>query len=112
MAKTPAPRAAGADFTHLVGRSIGPRFRRSGLDFGPEPRYWALADLSKEWGRDMEVKLRAILDERQIAARLCTENDLEGARPGVEQLEDENRGLRDRVAELEARIAALEAPRG
>lgn len=112
MAK-PTPRAAaGADLTHLVGRSVGSRFRRSGLDFGPEPRYWPLADLAAQWGKDYEAKLRAVLDERQVVARLATAADLDGARPGIEQLEDENASLRAQLADLEARLAALEAPKG
>lgn len=99
--------------THLQGRALGKQFRRSGLQFDGIPRFWSLDDLRKEWGREFDAKLRAVLEERQIAARLCSVDDLdEGARPGVEELTDENAALKVRLAELEARLAALEAPRG
>lgn len=113
MANPQKKPTAGAGPTHLVGRSVRKSFRRSGLQFEEQPRYWLIEDLKREWGTEFNSKLRAVMDERMVVARLATADDLgDDARPAVEVLADENAALKAQLAELEARLAALEAPKG
>jgi hypothetical protein len=111
-----AARRASNEPTHLIGASRTPRFRRSGLQFTAEKQAWALADLRTEWGATFDEKLKAVLSEPNIVAKLGTAAEATAeakpATPREVQLESENAALTARVAALEARLNVLEAPKG
>lgn len=114
---TAARKVAPATATHLVASTSAPsgRFRRSDLQFGREKRFWPLDELRATWGASFEAKLDAVLKEPLVVAKLCSaEEAAEEARPARDpaELEVSNAQLAARVAELEGRLAVLEAPKG
>jgi len=101
--------------THLIACSRPAKFRRSDLQFTSDWQSWSLEELKALWGAEADAKLAAILREPMIMAQLCTaEEAAEKAAPAktVQTFEDENAQLRTALAEVQARLAVLEAPKG